>query len=79
MPINETGTAHSGISVARQPLKKDEHDDNNEHERLQQRFNDFLHAFRDREGLIERDRVIHVRREALLRFRHQLAARLARL
>ena len=70
VPINDTGTAQNGMSVARQPCKKDEYNDDDQHERLEQRFNDVVQSFSNREGLIQRDGEIHVRRKTLLRFRH---------
>ena len=54
-------------------LQKNKYDDNDQRERLEQRFNDVVQSFSYRQGLIERDREIHVRRETLLGFRHDFA------
>ena len=52
-------------------LQEDEHHDDDEHDGLDQSVLDFLHALGHRQRRVERDHVIHVRREALLQFRHE--------
>ena len=72
VPISDTGTASSGISVARQPCRKMNTTRMTSTMRLHQRVLDFLHAFRHRQRGVERDHVIQVGREAFLQLRHEL-------
>jgi hypothetical protein len=72
VPTSETGTASSGMSVARQPCRKDEHHDDDQQDRLEQSVLDFLHALRDGQRRVERDHVVQVRREAFLEAGHEL-------
>ena len=76
VPTNETGTAHSGISVARQPCKKMKTTKTTSASASNNVFRMSRDTFGNGERLIERDREIHVGRETLLRFRHELAAHL---
>jgi len=59
---------HKGISVGAEALEEDEHDDNDERERFEQRSSDFAVCLRDGERLIERDGIIHIGGKPLLRF-----------
>ena len=70
VPINDTGTAHNGMSVARQPCRKMKTTSTTSASASNNVFKISLNAFSDRERLIERDDVIHVGRKTLLRFRH---------
>ena len=54
-------------------LQEDVDHQDYEREGDQQRYDDFLHAFRDRARGIQRDDVIQVFREALLHLRHQVS------
>src|SRR5205823_12746702 len=49
-------------------LQKDKYDDDDQRERLEQRYNDVVQSFSNREGLIQRDGKIHVRRKTLFCF-----------
>ena len=60
-------------------LQKDKYDDDDQRERLEERFNDVVQSFSYRKRLIERDSEIHVRGKTLLRFGHQFANALRRL
>ena len=70
VPINDTGTAHNGMSVARQPCKKMNTTMTTSASASNNVLTMSLQSFSNREGLIQRDDVIHVRRKTLLRFRH---------
>ena len=70
VPISDTGTASSGISVARQPCRNREDHDNNQHDRFPERVHDLFHALGDGQRRIERDRVVEPLRETLLEIRH---------
>ena len=71
VPTSDTGTARTGISVAREALQEDEDDDDDEDERLEERLDDLADALGDREGGVQRDHVIEVVGEARLRLLHQ--------
>src|SRR5439155_16128292 len=49
-------------------LQKNKYDDNDQRERLKQHYKDVVQSFSTREGLIQRDYEIHVRRKTLLGF-----------
>ena len=66
VPMSETGTASSGISVARQPCRKMNTTRITSSKRLAERLDDLLHALADRQRRVERNRVIQIGREALL-------------
>ena len=79
VPTSETGTASSGISVARQPCRKMIDHQDHQRERDQEGLDDFLDALGDRACCVECHDVVHVLREALLHLSHQLADARGRL
>ena len=63
---SETGTASSGISVARQPCRKMIDHQDHQSQRFQQGVAESLHARGDRRGGIQADLISRVLRETLL-------------
>ncbi len=55
VPISETGTASSGISVARQPCRKMKTTRIDQRQRIEQREHNFVNAGGDGFGRIERN------------------------
>ena len=53
-------------------LQENEHHEDDQHDGLDQRVFDFLHALGDRQRGVERDDVVQVGRKALLERRHEL-------
>jgi hypothetical protein len=59
-------------------LKKDEDDNDDQHQRCKQGLKDLVHSLGYRLCLVKRDDVIHVRRKTLLQFRHQFSYSIGR-
>ena len=57
VPMSDTGTASSGISVARQLWQEQEDHNDDQHDRFPKRRNDLFHALRDGQRRIHRDRI----------------------
>jgi hypothetical protein len=73
VPTSETGTASSGIKVARQLCKEEIDDQDHQREGDQKRLTTIsLMPSRDRARRVQGDDEIQVRREALLHLGHQL-------
>ena len=58
-------------------LQENENDDDDKHQRLDQRLLDFVHARRDGERSIQSDGVVKSGRKTFLRFRHELLGAVA--
>ena len=79
VPMSETGTAMSGMSVARQPCRKMKTTSDDEEQRLDQRLLDLVHARADGQRGVERDGVVHVGRETLAHLGHELLRAVGRI
>ena len=64
VPMRDTGTASSGIRVARQPCRKMKTTRMTEDERFKEGLDDFLHALRHRQRGVQSNAIIEVRRES---------------
>ena len=73
--MSETGTAQQRDERRAPALQEEEDDDDHEHERLDQRVHDLLHALGHGERGVERDDVVQVRRESFFDSRPSASSR----
>ena len=79
VPISETGTAKQRDQRGAEALQEEEHDEDDEGDRLAERHEDLADALRDGERRIERDVVLEIAREALRQLFHQRERGVARV
>ena len=73
VPIRETGTAISGMRVARQPCRKMNTTKNHQGHRLKEGLDDFLHSLGHRQGGVKRNGIIEIGGKLLLHLLHEHA------